>query len=197
MASPGACDVQKKKDLSLQRSGLKAARVDSPLQMSSSRLIANLLGQVEGLKVENAALRAKPRAPDHVTEQHIQIFQEDGYCLVKGLIPVDDIVAIRKRVEEIVVSRPDWPEDHFQMIDPAVYRGQSGQALPYAIQRPATHDGAFRTVADHPHLSAAMERLLGAPVKRYTDQCGIKHGVVSEEQVLLLMRCCWCICWSA
>ena len=118
----------------------------------------------------------------HVTEEHIEQYREVGYCLVEALIPTDLVVAVRRRVEEIIAARPDWPQDHFQVLDPKRYSSTTGAALPGGIQKPARQEAVFAAVANHTHLATAMERLLGAPVKRFTDQIGIKHGAIAEEQ---------------
>ena len=117
-----------------------------------------------------------------VTERHIEDYREEGYCLVEGLMPADQVAAVRQRVEEIVELKPEWPERHFQVLDPERYQSAAGQALPGGIQQPAGQEEVFRALADHTHLVAAMERLLGAPVERYTDQVGVKYGQVVEEQ---------------
>ena len=41
-----------------------------------------------------------------VTERHIEDYREEGYCLVEGLIPADQVAAVRQRVEEIVEVKP-------------------------------------------------------------------------------------------
>ena len=117
-----------------------------------------------------------------VTEQHIESYRQEGYCLVKELIPADLIAAVRQRVEEIVADKPDWPERHFQVIDPARYQATTGAAIPQGIQRPAQREEVFAAVAHHAHLAAAMQRLLAGPVECFTDQVGVKYGAIAEEQ---------------
>ena len=117
-----------------------------------------------------------------VTEEHLRQYHEDGFCLVKGLIPVDRIQAVRRRVFEIVEQIPDWPTRHFQVLDPARYRSARGEVLPGSLQKPAEREEVFRGVAAHPNLMAAMESLLGGPVELFADQIGIKHGMIREAQ---------------
>lgn len=117
-----------------------------------------------------------------VTERHMQQYRDEGYCLVEGLIPAALIEAARQRVEEIVEEKPDWPESHFQVLDPQRYCSVRGEALPGGIQRPAQHEQVFCHVADHANLAAAMGLLLDGPVQRFTDQVGVKHGAIVEEQ---------------
>ena len=117
-----------------------------------------------------------------VTEQHIETYREEGYCVVRGLIPADLTAAVRQRIAEIVADKPNWPERHFQVLDPERYRSVAGGALPGGIQRPAQQEDVFAAVATHAHLAAAMERLLASPVECFTDQVGVKHGAIVEEQ---------------
>ena len=117
-----------------------------------------------------------------VTEAHLRQYREEGYCLVKELIPVDLIEAVRERTMEIAAQLAEWPATHFQVLDPARYRATGGNPLPGGIQRPATQEGLFARVADHPSLVEAMAALLECEVERFTDQIGVKHGLVAEEQ---------------
>jgi len=117
-----------------------------------------------------------------VTDQHLAQYRDAGYCLVEGLIPLELIVAARQRTLEIAANLAPWPDAHFQLLDPARYRSAVGSPLPGGIQKPASQEQIFANIADHPHLAAAMASLLGNEVERFTDQLGVKHGIVAEEQ---------------
>jgi ectoine hydroxylase-related dioxygenase (phytanoyl-CoA dioxygenase family) len=117
-----------------------------------------------------------------VTERHLQLYRDEGYCLVEGLIPPDVIDAVRRRAVEIAAELPAWPTNHFQVLDPARYSSAQGGALPGGIQQPASQERVFADVADHPHLVEAMAALLDGEVERFTDQIGVKHGMITEEQ---------------
>ena len=93
-----------------------------------------------------------------VTDRHLEQYRDEGYCLVEGLIPADLMADVWRRVEEVVA------------------------ALPAGIQRPATQEEVFRAVAEHANLAEAMARLLGGPVRLFTDQVGVKYGAIVEEQ---------------
>ena len=43
------------------------------------------------------------------TEMHLRQYREEGYCLVKELVPADLIEAARQRTMEIAGALPDWP----------------------------------------------------------------------------------------
>ena len=79
-----------------------------------------------------------------VTERHIEQYREEGYCLIEGLISVELMGAVRQRVGEIVAERPDWPEQHFQVLDQERYQSAKGEALPGGIQQPAEREEALR-----------------------------------------------------
>ena len=117
-----------------------------------------------------------------VTDQHLTQYRNAGYCLVEGLIPADLIVAARQRTLEIAASPAPWPAAHFQILDPARYQSAQGSPLPGGIQKPASQEDVFAKVADHPHLATAMASLLEGPVERFTDQLGVKHGAITDEQ---------------
>ena len=118
----------------------------------------------------------------HTTDSHVQHYRRQGYCLVRGLIPREDIVPVLRRTLEIIKDPPAWPERHFQILDPARYRSSRGHALPGGIQRPAAREQVFRNVANHPNLIDAMTSVLGGDVELFTDQIGVKHGAIVEEQ---------------
>lgn len=111
-----------------------------------------------------------------------KLYQEQGYCFGKNLIPVDVTAAVRTRVHEMLENRPDWAEKSWQDIDPARARNSKGQPYPIGIQRPEAFEEVFRTMAHHPNLAAAMSQVLGGEVRLFTDQIGVKHGFLNEEQ---------------
>ena len=112
----------------------------------------------------------------------VQRYREEGYCLIPGLIPRDLIAAARRRITEVAGDPDVWPSGHFQVFDPARYTSATDKPLPGGIQQPASRESVFADIADHPRLVAAMAGLLGGEVERFTDQIGVKHGVITEEQ---------------
>ena len=117
-----------------------------------------------------------------VTDDHIHQYQEDGYCLVPGLLPTDLMESVGRRVLEIANDLPDWPGRHFQVLDPAFRQSDMGKPLPVGLQRPGQEEPLFQTVVEHPRLIDAMAGLLNGPVERFTDQIGIKYGWNQTEQ---------------
>ena len=114
--------------------------------------------------------------------KQLQQYREEGYCLVRNLIPPAVIAPVRQRTLAMIENPPAWVEESWQVIDPQRYQTKADQPLPAGIQLPAKEEAAFQTMADHPNLAAAMSQLLGGDVQRFTDQVGIKHGCNQEEQ---------------
>jgi hypothetical protein len=110
-----------------------------------------------------------------LTEEQLRQFREDGYALVPGLLPVEELMPVRDRLLQLMVGDHDWPEDHFQVIDPSRFRNPKGGLVPLGVQGPAHREEIFRRIADHPNLRTAMAELLNGPVRRYTDQCIIRN----------------------
>lgn len=117
-----------------------------------------------------------------ITSDHIKQYETEGYTLVRGLIPAEDVAAIRSRTMEVAEGRHDWPNNTFHLLDPSKYRWPDESTIPSSLQRPSRHEELFSRFANHPNLVAAMRALLGGEVMLYTDQIGIKHGFLKEEQ---------------
>lgn len=117
-----------------------------------------------------------------INEQHLEQYEQEGYCLVRGLIPEVEIEAVRRRSLEVAIALPSWPARHFQVLDPARLQAEEGGALAAGIQRPASQEDVFAVVAGHPRLEEAMAALLRGPVELFTDQVGVKHSTVEAEQ---------------
>jgi ectoine hydroxylase-related dioxygenase (phytanoyl-CoA dioxygenase family) len=117
-----------------------------------------------------------------VRSEHIESYGEQGYCLVRDLIPREDLEAVRKRVFETIEDPPAWSKRAWQVIDPSRYTAPAGHPWPGGIQQPSHDEQVFKTVAEHSQLSEAMAAVLGGPVNLFTDQVGVKQGQVTEEQ---------------
>ena len=117
-----------------------------------------------------------------VTDEHLLTYREQGYCLVRDLVPSDLISAARERILEIADDLPDWPSKHFQILDPGVYTGKTDKPVPVGLQRPGLNEEVFARIAEHQNLASAMEAVLRGPVELFTEQIGIKHGWIEQEQ---------------
>ena len=111
-----------------------------------------------------------------------QQYLDDGYTLIRGLIPPELLAPVRTTLLAFQHGLQGWPARHFQVLDPARYHPPDGGPIPGGVQVPAGYAPAFRAVADHPRLQAAMAGLLGGAVTRFTDQALIKWGFPTEAQ---------------
>jgi len=116
------------------------------------------------------------------TADHVETYKNEGYVLIENLIPADLIDAAFQRALQVIEGEHEWEPRHFQMVDPEKYRNGNGDPIPIGIQRPGLVEDVFADVANHPNLSAAMSELLDGPVELFTDQIGMKHGFLNEEQ---------------
>ena len=116
-----------------------------------------------------------------VGEAELKTYSEDGYCLVRNLIPRDVVDAVRQRVLEGIDDPPEWMAAS-HVVDPSVARHPKGHPYPCGPQRPSMHEAVFGEMANHANLKAAMGEVLGDDVRLFTDQIGIKHGFFSEHE---------------
>ena len=114
-------------------------------------------------------------------ESKLRQYRQDGYTTVEGLISAAEAARARKRLLEIMEGEHDWPDLHFQVLDPGTYRNKRGGFVPIGVQRPARQEAVFREIADHANLRGAMSQLLGGPVKRFTDQALIKNRAIDGQ----------------
>ena len=108
-------------------------------------------------------------------------YREAGYTVVRGLITPAEAAQVRTRLMDILVGNHDWPDEHFQVLNPDRFRNDQGGFIPLGVQRPAKQEAIFRNIADHPNLQSVMAQLLDGPVERYTDQALIKNKAVRGE----------------
>ncbi|MCZ6678125.1 MAG: phytanoyl-CoA dioxygenase family protein [Candidatus Poribacteria bacterium] len=116
-----------------------------------------------------------------LTEQQVQQYQDSGYTVVRGLISPEEASCVRNRLMDLLEGDHDWPDNHFQILDPSKCRNSNGGFVPIGVQRPAMREGVFEDIADHPNLQSAMAQLLGGLVKRFTDQALIKNPAISGQ----------------
>jgi ectoine hydroxylase-related dioxygenase (phytanoyl-CoA dioxygenase family) len=117
-----------------------------------------------------------------LTAEQFAQYHERGYVVVPNLIPAAEILAVRDLLLQIEESELEMPPASGQFLDPAKVTNARGDRIAAGVQGPARWSPTFQAVADHPRLQSAMEQLLGGPVERFTDQCGIKTKYVQTEQ---------------
>lgn len=118
--------------------------------------------------------------PFQLTDKQKQQYQTEGYTVVRGFMAENELAPLRAQAQHFLDGDHDWPDTHFQILDPAQYPNPRGGFLPIGVQQPAKREEDFRRVAHHPRLRAAMEQLLGGEVELYTDQFLLRHGAVSS-----------------
>lgn len=116
-----------------------------------------------------------------LSKDQLQQFEEEGYTAVQGLITPEEAAGVRARLMELLEGEHDWPDTHFQVLDPSKFRNRKGGFVPIGVQRPARQEAVFREIADHENLQAAMAQLLGGPVERFTDQALIKNREIPGQ----------------
>ena len=117
-----------------------------------------------------------------ITDQQKRQYEEDGYTLVRGLIPRPIVDAAKQRIMAVARGAHDWQGGHFHNIDTTRYTWPDGKPMPAGLQLPAKCEKVFDDFARHQNLIDAMEQLLGGDVKLFTDQVGIKYAAIREEQ---------------
>ncbi|MCX5661844.1 MAG: phytanoyl-CoA dioxygenase family protein [Planctomycetota bacterium] len=123
-------------------------------------------------------------APATITLSPAQLtqYREEGYTLVRGLIPTAAMAAVKAELLRIEEGDHPYPPEHFQTLDPSKVRNAKGGPIGAGVQLPSKLSPSFKAVADHANLQSAMAQLLGGPVKRFTDQCGIKTRHIKTDQ---------------
>jgi ectoine hydroxylase-related dioxygenase (phytanoyl-CoA dioxygenase family) len=117
-----------------------------------------------------------------VTQENIRQYEEEGYTLVKGLIPRDTVAKVRAVMAKVIAGDHNWSPGHFQLVNPAIHKRPDGKPIPGGIQRPANGDATFKLMCDHQNLKDAMSALLGGEVNLFTEQALCKHGFINNEQ---------------
>lgn len=112
----------------------------------------------------------------------ISQYQNEGYTIIRNLIPRDLCQKIRAELEVIEAGESTWPVEHFQIVDPKYYLCPNGKPMPGGVQLPSRVSPLFKSFADHPRLEQAMADLLGGPVVRHTDQALVKSRHITSQQ---------------
>jgi len=114
-----------------------------------------------------------------LTPQQVGSFVENGYLKLDSLLNPAEVDSLKECLEDVLHGRIEWPRRCFQTLDAGRYTAPSGAPMPEGIQLPAGQDARFRAIAEHPHLVAAMQALIGPNVTRYTDQVILKTPGIS------------------
>jgi len=113
--------------------------------------------------------------------EQIKHYREMGYTLIRGLIPAEELAVAR----EILLKIDDGDccgivDDQFHHA--VAFKNDRRGKIIAGVQSPAKSLPVFDAIAGHHRLKTAMQELLGGPVTRYTDQCGIKSFHIKTAQ---------------
>jgi len=120
--------------------------------------------------------------PFELTNEQKEQYWEEGYTVVRGFMSEAELAPLRQHARNFLEGDHDWPDTHFQILNPEEYQNPRGGFLPTGVQGPAQREEDFRRIAEHPRLQATMSQLLGGEVEKYTDQFLIRHGLLKEGQ---------------
>lgn len=107
--------------------------------------------------------------------RQLESFRENGYLRLDPFISSDELEPLRKRLAAVLSGEMALPAGMLQTLDPTKYRTANGLPIPEGIQRPALHDEAFFSIANHPTLFAVMRQLIGEDAALFTDQVIVKN----------------------
>lgn len=105
-----------------------------------------------------------------LTEGRAGQYRDEGYFVVKGLLSLTDVEAIRKEVTAIVDRHPDVPPDLVQM-EPAVTNGEvvpaSKELGVRKLFHMAAHNDLFKRLAHHRGMVEIAKGLAGPDLKLF------------------------------
>ena len=78
-----------------------------------------------------------------LTEGQLEQYRTEGYTVVRGLISPEEGCHVRKRLMDLLAGNHDWPDTHFQVLDPSKFRNNDDGFLPIGVQRPAMQEENF------------------------------------------------------
>ena len=53
-----------------------------------------------------------------LTEEQIEQYRTEGYTVVRELISSEEGCRVRNRLMDLLAGNHDWPDTHFQVLDP-------------------------------------------------------------------------------
>ncbi|MDA0840455.1 MAG: phytanoyl-CoA dioxygenase family protein [Planctomycetota bacterium] len=115
-----------------------------------------------------------------ITRKHIDQYWEEGYTLIRDLVPAENCDAVRTRALEVAHGDNDWGDGPFQILPQADFKWDDGSYIPIGIQGPARHEEIFKNFTEHKNFVEAMAALLRGKVKLFTDQIGVKYDFLAD-----------------
>src|SRR5690349_12347718 len=117
-----------------------------------------------------------------LTEEQRTSYWQQGFLAVQDVLDADEVAALRKRTEQIILGEVPFPQDHLQ-IEPEL-EGQDVSAVPVLhrlrkLSSMSRFDPVFAAYTRHPKIVAILCDLLGPDIKFFADQIQLKppfHG---------------------
>ncbi|MBM3265652.1 MAG: phytanoyl-CoA dioxygenase family protein [candidate division Zixibacteria bacterium] len=121
-----------------------------------------------------------------LTQQQVDGFREQGYCLVDGLFSRDEVEGVRREITRIMQTYPDVPEGLVQM-EPAVKRGEVKPENPELGVRKlfqmAVQNAFFRSIAFHPGMVGIANTLFGPDITLFQSMLLMKPPHFGGQKV--------------
>ena len=95
-------------------------------------------------------------------------YKEDGYTVVRGLISPAEVAQAQAlaRLMDLHAGNLEWPDEHFQVLDPDRFRAAQGGGHGVCRSQPRI---ALSDDSGSPRFQSVMAQLLEGPVERYTE----------------------------
>jgi ectoine hydroxylase-related dioxygenase (phytanoyl-CoA dioxygenase family) len=118
-----------------------------------------------------------------VTPQQVEQYRRDGYLVFEELFRPEEVGALLRRLEELVLEQVPRPPGVRMQIEPAVQRGETAAPSPLEALRKVEglveNDERFGALARDPRILDVMEALIGPDIKLFRDALMMKpprHG---------------------
>lgn len=122
-----------------------------------------------------------------LTSEQKSFYSQNGYLPYSQVLPDEELVALRKRSEEIAYGRADHVPPRYVQLEEAFRNGGDDSSDRLDQVRKMTHlcyfDELFESVARKPAIVDVIEELLGPNIKLYCDQLMMKprfNGTVTD-----------------
>lgn len=115
-----------------------------------------------------------------LTEAQAETFWRDGFLPVHNVLTAEEVEALRKRTEQIILGEVPFPKEYLQ-IEPEV-EGREDVPILHRVRKlwyTTLYDPVFQEYAKHPKIVAILKDLLGPDIKLFVDQMLLKppfHG---------------------
>src|SRR5262245_37985318 len=121
----------------------------------------------------------------HLSAEHLDAYQQNGYLVVEDLVKPDDVAALRERLREYTHGGRPSAGLAIQ-IEPRVQRGELQVAHPgdgirkidYLVQS----DDLFRHLGLHKNIVGVIAQILGPDIKMFRNSLLLKPPEVGSQK---------------